>query len=290
MIRHFHFKTGLVVLVVLLAVAPVHAQTETAECRMKLADGSWSQGFEATLDECVSTLGAQIAAQTLSEVYGMWSDYYLHAQVSGAVYYAEQMLDPDWSYYGSWRLSVKELLTLVEADLNDYWSQVFAENGVDYTPIEDVVLYGGPIRSACGPTQMGNAFYCLLDHSIYLDSTLLSRQMKEIGDFAVATILAHEWGHSISWQIGYFDGAAFTIQTELQADCFAGAYASYLDSGKSQYLVLEEGDLEEGANSLFRFGDPEGGSWFDPNAHGDGEQRYAAFWNGFENGPGACEY
>jgi predicted metalloprotease len=42
---------------------------------------------------------------------------------------------------------------------------------------------------------------------------------------------------------------------ELQADCFAGAYARFLEAGQSTRLALEEGDLEEGATFLFAIGD-----------------------------------
>lgn len=64
------------------------------------------------------------------------------------------------------------------------------------------------------------------------------------------TILAHEWGHLVQANLGFLNGQYLTIQTELQADCFAGSWASH--AGEEGYL--EEGDLDEGASSLFKAG------------------------------------
>jgi predicted metalloprotease len=62
------------------------------------------------------------------------------------------------------------------------------------------------------------------------------------------TILAHEWGHLVQGNLGLLKGQYYTVQTELQADCFAGAWAAHA----GEEGLLEEGDLEEGANALFR--------------------------------------
>jgi predicted metalloprotease len=52
--------------------------------------------------------------------------------------------------------------------------------------------------------------------------------------------------------------------------------------------LLEVGDSQEAANSLFAAGDRVGTPWFDRTAHGTAQQREAAFRVGFLSGVGSC--
>jgi hypothetical protein len=74
---------------------------------------------------------------------------------------------------------------------------------------------------------------------------LMAPLYEQFGDFTVALVLAHEWGHAIQERFGFDDSANPTIVSELQADCLAGAWTGYVASGESDILVLEPGDLEE---------------------------------------------
>jgi predicted metalloprotease len=130
---------------------------------------------------------------------------------------------------------------------------------------------------------LDNAFYCGLDHSIYYDNDLLETELANGGDFAVITVLAHEWGHLVQAQLGLLT-SQMSIAKELQADCLAGVYARHA----AEIGILEEGDLEEGASSLFEKGDFDDTPWFDPQAHGAPSQRYHAFAAGVTNGLRAC--
>ncbi len=135
---------------------------------------------------------------------------------------------------------------------------------------------------------MGNAFYCPPDKTIYYDDALLRGFYNDPGDYAAVTVLAHEWGHSIQDDLGIKKQAAggqnYTIQTELQADCFAGAFARHI----LELGYLEEGDLEEGGEALLKGGDPRSFKWFDPQAHGKPFQRGAYFNKGWEGGIQPC--
>jgi hypothetical protein len=51
---------------------------------------------------------------------------------------------------------------------------------------------------------------------------------------------------------------------------------------------LEEGDLDEGANSLFKAGDDIDFPWFAPGAHGQPDERIDAFVMGLEQSVDAC--
>jgi predicted metalloprotease len=104
-------------------------------------------------------------------------------------------------------------------------------------------------------------------------------------DYAVVNILAHEWGHLVQGNLGTVgDSRYFPIQKELQADCFAGAFAKFLN----EKGVLEPGDFEEGVEVLMEVSDPKEVPWFDPGAHGVKAQRTANFYAGWRSGIDGC--
>jgi predicted metalloprotease len=76
--------------------------------------------------------------------------------------------------------------------------------------------------------------------------------------------------------------------TELQADCFAGAWTAGVDAGESEFLALQPGDLDEAMAGYLLFRDPPGTAPADPEAHGSAFDRVNAFREGFAGGPSAC--
>jgi predicted metalloprotease len=180
--------------------------------------------------------------------------------------------------------TMQTLLVFAAEDIDAYWSQVFNNSQVRYAPPVSFVAYNSPIDTACGEALPFNAFYCSRDHAIYYHYDFLQEQLDTDGDFAPVTIIAHEWGHLVQANLGLLETAQYTIQLELQADCFAGAWAA--SAGEAD--LLEEGDLEEGATALFRAGDNLDTPWFDPGAHGQPDQRVDAFGIGLDQGPEGC--
>ena len=189
-------------------------------------------------------------------------------------------------------LTIDEVLQIAITDLNAYWTAQLPDlYGVTYAEPRDLVALSGNDEVRCGGLVdrefwLGNAFYCELGDYIAWDSEeLIPNLFTSFGDFSVALVLAHEWGHAIQGpERGNVNGR--TIMTELQADCFAGAWTGSVDAGESENLSLEQGDVEEamaGYVQLFR--DPPGTSPFDEGAHGTGFDRVAAFRGGFFNGP-----
>ena len=132
--------------------------------------------------------------------------------------------------------------------------------------------------------SLNNAFYCQLTHGIYYDTNLLATQFDRVGDFASAIVIAHEWGHAIQGLRDIFRRSRYTIETELQADCFAGAYTRDANTRG----LLEPGDIEEAAELLFKIGDPASTPWYARGAHGSSQQRVGAFQNGLKIGVTAC--
>jgi predicted metalloprotease len=167
------------------------------------------------------------------------------------------------------------------ADAQTFWANYF--NGVlgrPYYPAR-LVMFSTPIVTPCGPASPG-PFYCGLDATVYLHEGFMDDQLRRFGDFAPVVIVAHEVGHHTQNLTGVL--GAISIQKELQADCLAGAWSA---SAGARGMV-ETGDLNEGAMSLFSAGDAIGTPWFAPGAHGNSVQRQQAFFSGFSRGAFGC--
>ena len=180
--------------------------------------------------------------------------------------------------------TLEELVAFAIEDIDEYWGTRLTGIGVGYqTPT--VVPYTEEIPTPCGPAPLDNAIYCGFDNAIYYDANLFAAEFESKGDFAPVLTLAHEWGHVVQAHIGFFAlENLYDIDYELQADCMAGVYARNLN----QQDLLDVGDLDESAATLFDIGDDEDVAWYDPGAHGTGEERTYAFQAGFEQGLSVC--
>jgi hypothetical protein len=177
-------------------------------------------------------------------------------------------------------------------DINNFWGQIFAAAGQPYTPPTGIIPFdrtgSDGVRTACGDVQpSAGPFYCPNDQIIYWD-VLVGQELSlaENDDTIDYAILAHEWGHHIQNLLGYLN-RVYSIERELQADCFAGAYLKhaqdegYLAGGLWGYVEIS------GVITAF-------GAMGDdlpltaPGHHGDFNQREAAFTDGLQNGVGGC--
>ena len=186
--------------------------------------------------------------------------------------------------YAEYSGTVQDVL----GSLDQYWSEALpAEFGVAYTPPERFVYYRpeeGPGPS-CGEQEAPpkNAFYCPVGDFIAWDeSGLLIPYYVSSGDFAAAFVLAHEFGHAMQARLPRQEELG--VLRELQADCFAGAWAAWV----SQRGYLEAGDLDEATLAVFTARDVPGTDFTDPRAHGSGFERTRAFADGYESGPKRC--
>ena len=193
---------------------------------------------------------------------------------------------------GSQDMTRFEFVQVVVEDLNAMWQASFESGGLVYLPAP-VILYDEPMAiSGCGGVadpQIG-PFYCPDNMTVYYPVSFTDRSGQrpgQIGDFALANVLAHEIGHHVQNQLGTLDVGLFTIQEELQADCFAGVW------GRSIYEQgsLEEGDLGEAVELIANVADLPGTPWDDPSAHGTESQRIDAFFTGYDTGrPRQCKF
>jgi predicted metalloprotease len=158
-----------------------------------------------------------------------------------------------------------------------------------------LVLFRNQVQSACGTASSAvGPFYCPVDHQVYIDLTFYDQLRERFGapgDFAQAYVIAHEVGHHVQNLNGLLGkGEVHQIETELQADCLAGAWAQ---SAEKRGL-LEVGDIDEALNAASQIGDDtiqrktQGHVQPETWTHGSAAQRSSAFKKGYTSGANVC--
>lgn len=193
--------------------------------------------------------------------------------------------------------TMDDVIDAAIADLEVYWAEEMpAIWGREYQTLEFIGPYyisqgdrpecGGPLGE---DSYVGNAFYCGFDDTIQWDvETLMTPLYEDYGDFTVALVLAHEWGHAIQNRYGFDDFASPTIVSELQADCFAGSWTGRVAGNESSIFRLATGDLEEAMSGFLLIGDGLGSAPGGEDAHGGSFDRLNAFFDGLTNGASQC--
>ncbi|WP_347346188.1 neutral zinc metallopeptidase [Microbacterium sp.] len=191
--------------------------------------------------------------------------------------------------------------------IDQYWEQT-----LEGYRAPQLVIVDGSTPTACGTASNATGpFYCPPEETVYIDPTffgVLRQQFgAEAGPLAQLYVLAHEYGHHVQRITGIMDrypnnGTGPTsngVRTELQADCFAGAWVAAMAQQTDQNGVpfLQEPTEQQIRDALDAaavvgddhiqaqsgFVNPE--SW----THGSSEQRQRWFSTGFRDGVGACD-
>ena len=190
------------------------------------------------------------------------------------------------------------------------WGGVFEERGQRYEDPK-LRLFRDSFPTACGQGEAAaGPFYCPDDRIVYLDLgffDVMTRQLGAPGQFAHAYVIGHEVGHHVQNLLGILGKAnarrdragdaeanAISVRIELQADCFAGAWATR--SQREQGWRLEPGDIESALNAASQIGDDtlqrraHGTIVPESFTHGTSAQRVAWFKRGVDSGQiDACD-
>lgn len=187
--------------------------------------------------------------------------------------------------------------------LNAVWPTVLSEQaGIEYSE-PGLRLFQNSVQSGCGNASSSTGpFYCPRDEHIYLDTSFFD-QLEQLGGSSAPLsqmyVVAHEWGHHIqnledtlglsNYEDPGEDSAAVAI--ELQADCYAGIWASQADKGEKALLEpITEDQLKSAIETARAIGDDHiqqhSGQDVNPDAwtHGSSEQRQEAFLSGYNSG------
>jgi predicted metalloprotease len=196
-----------------------------------------------------------------------------------------------------------KFVKVVLAETEDVWTDIFAKNGKQYQ-VPTLVLFRDAVASGCGNASSASGpFYCPLDGKLYIDLSFyeeLQDRFHAPGDFPMAYVVAHEVGHHIQnlmgtagkvnrlrQQSGEAEGNRLSVMMELQADFYAGVWASHMQKMKNN---LEDGDIEEALRAANAIGDDRlqkettGRVVPDAFTHGTSAQRMKWFKKGFDTG------
>lgn len=200
-----------------------------------------------------------------------------------------------------------KLSKVVLGDTEEVWSTYFSKNNRQYVEPR-MVIYNGVTPTACGTGQSAmGPFYCPNDQRVYLDLSFyndMKNKLGAAGESAFAYVIAHEVGHHVQNLLGTLtqvhrlqsrasraEANQLSVKLELQADCYAGVWASQaVKSG-----LFERGDIEKAFNAAESVGDDrlqkrsQGYVVPDSFTHGTSAQRLQWFKVGLTSGnPAQC--
>lgn len=192
--------------------------------------------------------------------------------------------------------------------LDEYW-----EGQLEGYAAPQLIIVDQSTSSQCGTASNATGpFYCPPEQTVYVDPTFFGILREQYGASAGALaqlyVLAHEYGHHVQQLIGVMDQYPNNgtgpdsngVRTELQADCFAGAWvkgmAAIEDEDGVPYLKAPTDDqIRDALDAAATVGDDhiqqESGGQVNPESwtHGSSEQRQRWFRAGLDGGPSACD-
>jgi predicted metalloprotease len=195
--------------------------------------------------------------------------------------------------------------------IQDFWEGVLGSSYVR----TDTVFFQGAVQTSCGSGSSGSGpFYCPADQLVYIDLSFFDTLREQFGAqgglFVDAYVIAHEYGHHVQNLLGTnaqvtpgeSGPESGTVRLELQADCYAGAWANHAEtvpdeSGAPLIAEITQDDINRALDAAARIGDDFiqqnlGSGRIDQDAftHGSSEQRQKWFMTGYETGdPGQCD-
>ncbi|PWC05180.1 neutral zinc metallopeptidase [Agromyces badenianii] len=199
------------------------------------------------------------------------------------------------------------------ASLEAYWQTESPELGLAYSSPQNLILFDQATTTGCGSASSATGpFYCPPDQTIYLDVSfydeLRNRFGANAGPLAEMYVIAHEWGHHVQnidgtlerSQDGQTGPTSNAVRVELQADCYAGAWAASAsqvpdDSGVPFLQTITRAQYQDALSAASAVGDDriqqatQGQVTPHSFTHGTSEQRVRWFETGFEQGAGACD-
>ncbi|GAA1183063.1 neutral zinc metallopeptidase [Ornithinimicrobium humiphilum] len=193
--------------------------------------------------------------------------------------------------------------------LEDYWTAAYPS-----AQPADAILFSGGVNTGCGQASSAvGPFYCPVDRHIYLDTAFFQQLEGQLGgdggSFSQMYVLGHEYGHHIQNYTGALKASqqdaqgpeSGAVRVELQADCFAGAWAGNATQTKDAdgNLLLEplsREDIESALSAASAVGDDsiqekmQGQVTPHTWTHGSSEQRMGWFMRGYESAdPNQCD-
>ncbi|SCG58294.1 neutral zinc metallopeptidase [Micromonospora zamorensis] len=199
--------------------------------------------------------------------------------------------------------------------IQGYWQEAYPELGKGKYEPTDTNYFQAAVNTGCGQADSGvGPFYCPADRQVYIDLAFyeeLASRFGAKGEFAQPYVLAHEYGHHVQNLLGTNEKAgqgdqsgprSASVRLELQADCYAGAWAKHATETKDKtgqeplFKSITPGDITEALKAAEAIGDDSiqerSGGQVNPDSftHGTSQQRQRWFQQGHDSGdPKTCD-
>jgi predicted metalloprotease len=199
--------------------------------------------------------------------------------------------------------------------IQGYWQKAYPELGKGQYEPTTTNFFQEAVNTGCGQADSGvGPFYCPADQKVYIDLSFydeLATRFGAKGEFAQPYVLAHEYGHHIQDLLGTNAKAgqgdqsgprSASVRLELQADCYAGAWAKHSSESKDKtgekplFKSITEADVSQAIDAAEAIGDDSiqerSGGRVNPDqfTHGTSEQRKRWFTQGYDQGdPKTCD-
>ena len=203
---------------------------------------------------------------------------------------------------GACNSELESIICGATEDVQNYWDREFTADGMSYE-FTRTVFFSDATNTGCGQaSSQTGPFYCPNDHLVYMDLNFLVQledQFDIEGDLATQYIVAHEYGHHVQNLLGTNarvqqaeqndpgNANKYSVALELQADCYAGAWAN---DANQRGLLDNATEVNEALDAASAVGDDriqqQTQGRVDPESftHGTSEQRKSWFNRGYTTG------
>ncbi|WP_246083168.1 neutral zinc metallopeptidase [Nonomuraea diastatica] len=186
----------------------------------------------------------------------------------------------------------KRFLTRVTNCLNKAWGSQFRKARMPFSKPR-LRIITRKVNTPCGRWSTGaDGYYCSSNRTMYM--LITRKQLRQPFPLGIARLMAHEYGHHVQqiskiWSYywtarnsaGRSQRLALSRRSELQAECFSGAFMSTLRDGSHfsdrQWNYTVDWFRKNGAKA------------WPQNDHGRGPTQAAWMTRGYNSGsPGSC--
>jgi predicted metalloprotease len=161
-----------------------------------------------------------------------------------------------------------QFIAFVLHDVQNFWTKALPEQANVPYRHATLVTFRDSTQSPCGMAgEATGPFYCPGDEKVYLDFGFFDELKNRFGgsnaEFAQAYVVAHELGHHVQKILGIeskvnqleqrnpSEANALSVDTELQADCFAGVWGH----SAAQRNIINTTDIQAAMSAAAAVGD-----------------------------------
>lgn len=189
------------------------------------------------------------------------------------------------------KLGPSDIVTLIPASLQTFWTDLTAANDVPFTPPTLAAFDGdGPVPTCTGVAEAewpGTIRFCADDNVIHWDQDFAADLSSDplTGDMSVGYLFGRGYADAVQHALR---STANGEERSLAADCLTGAWVAYIvppiPQNRADQLVLSAGDLDEAIVTAISSADEHA----DTDINGSAFEKIGAFRAGVLGGLNVC--